>query len=34
MRRRAGHLVHWISDKFHLAAHWLIDDPDWRARNG
>lgn len=29
-----GTFVHWISDRLHLLAHWLIRDPEWRARNG
>jgi hypothetical protein len=32
--RYVGVLVHRVSDWLHLLAHRLINDPDWRMRNG
>jgi len=34
MRLAIGRTIHWASDQLHLLAHWIIGDPDWRARNG
>lgn len=32
--RRLGVLVHRVSDWLHLLAHRLINDPEWKMRNG
>lgn len=34
MRLRIGSAIHALSDWLHLLAHRMIDDSDWRARNG
>ncbi len=34
MRTYAGWVLHLVSDHLHLLAHWLVDDPRWRIRNG
>ena len=33
-KHRLGVGVHRLSDRLHLLSHWLINDPDWRMRNG